>query len=115
MRLSGRGRGGAFLRAYLASIPNADRLGEIALVDGSSPIGRTGRVYYNALLDENAVTHMAFGEGFRDTRPAGSRGRGVNLANAHVDVMLGSDELVVTGIDTSGRRLPIIRDGAWQV
>jgi aminopeptidase len=113
VRLSGRG--GAFLRTYLASIPNADRLGEIALVDGSSPIGRAGRVYYNALLDENAVTHMAFGEGFRDTRPPASRGRGVNLASAHVDVMLGSDELVVTGIDARGRRLPIIRDGAWQV
>jgi aminopeptidase len=115
VRLTGRGRGGSFLRAYLASITNADRIGEIALVDRSSPIGRAGRLFYNALLDENAVTHMAFGQGFRDTRPPGSRGRGVNEANAHVDVMLGSDELDVTGVDARGRRIPLIREGAWQV
>ena len=63
----------------------------------------------------NAVTHMAFGQGFRDTRPPGSRSRGVNEANTHVDVMLGSDELDVTGVDARGRRIPLIRKGAWQV
>ena len=57
-----------WLARYLAAIPNADRLGEIALVDSSSRIGQTGRIYYNGLLDENAAAHMAFGSGFAKTR-----------------------------------------------
>ena len=36
-----------FLSRYLASIDNADRLGEVALVDSTSRIGQTGRVYFN--------------------------------------------------------------------
>ena len=79
--LSGEFRGGRLVRLeakrqadrdwfarYLAAIPNADRLGEIALVDSSSRIGQTGLIYYNGLLDENAAAHMAFGSGFAKTR-----------------------------------------------
>jgi aminopeptidase len=115
VRLEAKGSGGDYLRAYLGSIRNADRLGEVALVDRSSRIGQTGRIYYNALLDENAVAHIAFGSGFDETRdPAVSR-RGVNRSDAHVDVMLGSDELEVTGTRAGGRPVAVIRDGAWQL
>jgi len=93
---------------------NADRLGEIALVDSSSRIGRTGRVYVNRLIDENAVAHMAFGDAFDETRPSG-RGGGLNRSNTHVDVMLGSDDLEVTGVRSDGRRVPLLRDGSWEV
>ncbi len=63
-----------------ARLPDADRLGEIALVDSSSRIGQTGRIYYNGLLDENAAAHMAFGSGFAKTRtvPIGRSRHGVN-------------------------------------
>lgn len=114
VRLRAKGRDGDFLRRYLAGIRNADRLGEIALVDSSSRIGRTGRVYINALLDENAVSHMAFGDGFVETRPNG-RGGGLNRSNTHVDVMIGSDDLEVTGVRTDGRRIPLLREGTWQI
>ena len=57
-----------FLAGFLFSIDNADRLGEVALVDSSSRIGRAGRTYYNTLLDENAAAHIAFGSGFEHTR-----------------------------------------------
>jgi aminopeptidase len=115
VRLDGKGGSGDYLRAYLGAVRNADRLGEIALVDSSSRIGQARRTYFNALIDENAVAHMAFGAGFADTRPPEDRGRGINRSDIHVDVLLGSDELEVTGVRSGGRRLPLIRDGAWQV
>jgi aminopeptidase len=118
VRLRGKGKNGEFFRQFIGSIENADRLGEVALVDSSSRIGRSGRIYYNTLLDENAAAHIAFGAGFGKTRmKAPSRGRfaGVNKADAHIDVMVGTDELEATGTDARGRRIPLIRDGAWQI
>ncbi len=105
-----------FVARFLAEIPNADRLGEIALVDASSRIGQTGRTYFNALLDENAAAHMAFGSGFAKTRtvPIGRRRYGVNRAGTHIDVMIGTDALNASGVTQSGRRVQLVADGAWQ-
>ncbi len=103
-----------FVAAYLDSDEGGRRLGELALVDASSRIGRSGRVYFNTLLDENAATHIAFGQGFgssRTARPA----RHVNGSTTHLDVMIGSPDLEATGIDARGRRIELIRDGAWQI
>jgi aminopeptidase len=128
--LSGEFRGGRLVRLaakresdrdwlarYLASIPNADRLGEIALVDSSSRIGQTGRIYYNGLLDENAAAHMAFGSGFAKTRtlPIGRARHGVNRSRTHIDVMIGTDDLEAIGMRQSGRRVALVSDGVWQV
>jgi aminopeptidase len=115
VRVDGDRGSGDYLRAYLGTARNADRLGEIALVDASSRIGAARRTYFNPLLDENAVAHMAFGAGFPLTRPPESRGRGINRSALHLDVMLGSDELEVTAVRRNGRRLALIRDGRWQV
>ena len=106
-----------WLSRYLASIPNADRLGEIALVDSTSRIGRTGRIYYNGLLDENAAAHMAFGSGFAKTRtvPVGRARHGVNRSGTHIDVMIGTDDLEATGVTEKGRRVTLVRDGLWQI
>jgi aminopeptidase len=103
-----------FVAAYLDSDANARRLGEVALVDSSSRIGRSGRVYFNTLLDENAAAHIAFGSGFGNTRSE-KPARGINRSATHLDVMIGSPELEVTGVDRRGRRVPLIRDGAWQI
>jgi aminopeptidase len=107
-----------WLAGYLASVDGAERLGEVALVDSSSRIGRAGRIYYNTLLDENAAAHIAFGVGFWFTRRQnGNRQsrRGVNHSRAHLDVMIGTDELEATGVGARGRRIPLIRDGAWAI
>jgi aminopeptidase len=106
-----------FLAKYLASIENAERLGEVALVDASSRIGRTRRIYYNGLLDENAAAHIAFGSGFAKTRtvPIGRARHGVNRSKTHIDVMIGTDDLEATGITEKGRRVTLVRDGAWQI
>jgi aminopeptidase len=105
----------AALAAFIAADRHADRLGEVALVDGSSRIGRTGRVYANTLLDENAVAHIAFGVGFEETRTPEAGTRTVNKASTHLDVMIGSDDLDATGIRRGGERVPLIRDGAWRL
>jgi aminopeptidase len=117
-RLKAKGRNGAFFRQFIGSIENADRLGEVALVDSSSRIGRSGRIYFNTLLDENAAAHIAFGTGFGKTRmPIAGRRRfaGVNKADTHVDVMIGTDDLEATGVDARGRRIALIRDGLWRI
>lgn len=128
--LSGEFRGGRLVRLkakregdrdwlarYLAAIPNAERLGEIALVDSSSRIGRTGLIYYNGLLDENAAAHMAFGSGFAKTRtvPIAKKRYGVNRSKTHIDVMIGTDALDADGISQSGRRVPLVSDGTWRI
>jgi aminopeptidase len=106
-----------WLARYLAAIPNADRLGEIALVDSTSRIGQSRLIYYNGLLDENAAAHIAFGSGFAKTRtvPLGRQRYGVNRARTHIDVMIGTDALEATGIRRSGKPVVLIQDGAWQV
>jgi aminopeptidase len=119
VRLDAKGKANRdFLASFLFSIKDADRLGEIALVDRHSRIGQANRIYYNTLLDENAACHIAFGSGFPHTRvdhQTRNARRGVNRSQAHVDVMIGSDELEVTGIAARGRRVPLISDGEWQV
>ena len=127
--LAGEFRGGRLVRLeakrksdrdwfarYLAATPGAERLGEIALVDASSRIGQTGRIYYNGLLDENAAAHMAFGSGFAKTRtvPIGRRRYGVNRSKTHIDVMIGTDALNAWGITQRGRRVALVKDGLWQ-
>lgn len=103
-----------FVAAHLDVDRNGRRLGEVALVDTSSRIGQTGRIYYNTLLDENAATHIAFGSGFGGTRSE-TPARAVNRSSIHLDVMIGSPQLEATGVDARGRRIPLIRGGAWQI
>jgi aminopeptidase len=103
-----------FVADYIDTDSGGRRLGEVALVDASSRIGQTGRIYYNTLLDENAAAHIAFGSGFGGTRTE-TPARGVNRSTTHLDVMIGSPDLEATGIDARGRRIPLIREGSWQI
>jgi aminopeptidase len=106
------------LAAFLASDKGASRLGELALVDRTSRIGRMERHYANTLIDENAAAHIAFGYGFDQARVRPARGGGahrVNSSNLHLDVMIGTDELEVTGFAAGGRMVPLLRGGEWQI
>lgn len=105
---------GELLAATFNTDRGAARLGEVALVDSDSRIGRAGRIYGDTLLDENAAAHIAFGDGFGATR-SGDSGVGINRSSVHLDVMIGSDEVEVTGIGARGRRVPLIVGGAWQL
>lgn len=111
--------GAEAVRVRLAADAGAVRLGEVALVDGSSPVGRSGRVFNDILFDENATCHIALGNGYSFTVPdlpadrAGREQRGFNVSGIHQDLMIGSPEVAVDGLDAAGRATPIVRDDAW--
>jgi aminopeptidase len=93
----------------------AARLGEVALVDRESRIGTLGTVFFETLLDENAASHIALGQGI-DFAVAGDEDRDrVNRSELHVDFMIGGDEVSVTGVSGEGTEVPLLRDGAWQL
>ena len=56
-------RGAETLRTAAAKDDGATRLGELALVDGNGRIGPLETVFYDTLIDENAASHLALGEG----------------------------------------------------
>jgi aminopeptidase len=102
------------VRAETARDEGASRLGEVALVDRESRIGRTGLVFYDTLYDENAASHIAFGSAYLDTVGEADLER-VNRSVAHLDFMIGGDDVAVTGVTQTGERVALLRDGAWQI
>jgi aminopeptidase len=92
----------------------ARRLGELALVDGEGRIGPLDTVFYNTLLDENASSHIALGNGFPFLVEDIDRDR-ANVSAQHIDFMIGSAELDVDGVTAQGERIPVLRDLAWQI
>ncbi len=102
------------LRSQLSIDDGALRLGELALVDREGRIGPLGTVFFNTLLDENAASHIAFGSGFPFLVEDDDLGR-VNKSGTHVDFMVGSPELEVDGLTAAGERVPVLRNGEWQI
>jgi len=105
---------GETMRTIVARDEGASRLGEIALVDGQGRIGALDTVFYDTLLDENAASHIALGQGFPFLLPEAVRDRG-NTSQIHIDFMIGSPAMAVTGITAEGERVPVLRDGAWRI
>jgi aminopeptidase len=103
------------LRAVAARDEGASRLGEIALVDGEGRIGPLGRVFYDTLIDENAASHIALGDGYEHPVEDPAEKARINKSDVHVDFMIGSAELHVDGITHDGRSVPVLRNGAWQI
>ena len=61
--------GEEFVRSKLEIDDGARFLGEVALVDVDSAVGRRGLLFRNSLLDENAASHIALGNGYTDPVP----------------------------------------------
>jgi aminopeptidase len=104
--------GAETIRALASRDDNANRLGEVALVDREGRVGKTGTVFYNTLLDENAASHLALGDAYKICVAAEDRGR-VNSSQLHLDFMIGTSDVAVTGVTREGERVPVLRDGAW--
>jgi len=108
------------VRAQLANDDGAACLGEVALVDGTSAVGRTGLTFFNSLFDENATCHIAYGRAYAEAvegavgkSPEGQRRLGVNQSTVHTDVMVGGPEVEVDGLPGAGAAVPILREDVW--
>lgn len=95
-------------------------LGEVALVPYRSPISESGILYYNTLFDENASCHLAIGSAYAFNLEGGKtmtseqlQASGLNTSITHVDFMMGSKELHITGITHDGKEEPVFIDGNW--
>lgn len=98
---------------------NACMLGELALIPVESPINKSGILYYETLFDENASCHVALGDGYNDTIDGymnmtfeECKALGVNESMIHVDFMIGSDDLCITGYK-NGKATKIFENGTW--
>ena len=98
----------------------APYLGEVALVPYSSPIRKSGILFYNTLFDENAACHLAIGRGFtnllRDFEKyseSEAHEMGINDSIIHVDFMIGTDDLDITAITRDGKEVQIFKSGEW--
>jgi aminopeptidase len=103
------------LRQRCATDDGAARLGEVALVDGGSRIGRLGRTFFNTLLDENAASHVALGDAYSSPIADPADLSRINESQIHIDFMIGSDEVEVSGLTHRGDEVPLLVGGAWQV
>jgi aminopeptidase len=103
------------LRRRCAVDDGAARLGEVALVDRGSRIGRLGRTFFNTLLDENAASHVALGDAYSSPVADPDDVPRINESEIHIDFMIGSDEVTVSGVTRGGDELPLLVGGAWQI
>ena len=108
------------LHKLLETDEGARRLGEVALVPHSSPISQTGLIFYNTLIDENASSHIALGDGYKFGLEGGEEmsddefmAVGGNCSLRHEDFMVGSEEMDIDGITEGNLLEPIMRGGEW--
>jgi aminopeptidase len=113
-------RGEEVLKKVLDTDEGARRLGEVALVPHSSPISKSGLLFFNTLFDENAACHIALGQCYSKCFIDGGKltleqiaAQGGNKSFIHIDWMIGSQETDIDGIHADGRRVPVFRKGEW--
>jgi aminopeptidase len=113
-------RGEEVLNKVLDTDEGARRLGEVALVPHSSPISKSGLLFFNTLFDENAACHIALGQCYSkcfvdggNLTPEQIAAQGGNKSLIHIDWMIGSDKIEIDGVHADGRRVPVFRKGEW--
>ena len=83
-------------------------LGEAALVEYSSPISKSGLIYYVTLIDENASCHLALGRALSNSEKT----KGLfNESSIHIDFMMGTADMNIDGLKEDGTWVPIFRNG----
>jgi len=93
-------------------------LGEVALVPYNSPISNQKILFYNTLFDENASCHLAIGRAYSPCLKNSENmtkeqllAAGVNDSLVHVDFMIGTEDLEITGITAEGKKVPVFAQG----
>ena len=110
----------AALKKLVEADEGSSSLGEVALVPHSSPIAQSGLLFYDALIDENAASHLALGRAYKSTLNGAEnlsdeefKARGGNVSMAHVDFMVGSAQMDIDGTTPDGKVEPVMRQGEW--
>lgn len=109
------------LKQMLESDEGAKYLGEVAFVPYNSPISNSKLIFFNTLFDENAACHLAFGRAYEScVKDADKYSEeelekiGVNNSVIHVDFMIGTSDLEITGINKNGEAIQIFSNGNWE-
>ena len=96
----------------------AKYLGEVALVDYSSPISMKNILFKNTLYDENASSHLAIGQSFSECIKDGLvktkeelEKMGLNYSCMHVDFFIGTSDLEVEALLQNKSKSIIMKDG----
>lgn len=108
------------LKQMLESDEGAKYLGEVAFVPYNSPISNSKLIFFNTLFDENAACHLAFGRAYESCVKDADKyseeeleKMGVNNSVIHVDFMIGTSDLEITGINKNGETIQIFSNGNW--
>lgn len=114
-------KGYEVLKGIIETDEGSHYLGEVALVPYDSPISRSKILFYNSLYDENASCHLAIGKAYPCIKGAdkldakGLEALGVNDSLVHVDFMIGTEDLEITGVTWNGEEVPVFRRGNFAV
>ena len=111
-------------KEVLGEIINTDEnscyLGEAALVEVDSPIDKMNTNFKTTLIDENASCHLALGAGFNECIKDGLKmeeeellKNGINVSKQHVDFMIGTKDLTITGYTKNGKIIKIFENGKF--
>lgn len=115
-------KGEEYLKNLIETDEGSKYLGEVALVPHKSPISDKNTIYYNTLFDENASCHLAIGNAYMSCVKDGNNmsekeleAIGFNTSLTHVDFMIGSADLDITGVTFDGREIKIFENGNWAI
>jgi aminopeptidase len=108
------------LKHLIGTDEGSHYLGEVALVPYDSPISNSGIIFYNTLYDENASCHLAIGRAYSLCIKDGDsmsqeelEAAGGNYSLTHVDFMIGTEDLSITGRTSDGIEIAVFTKGNW--
>lgn len=108
---------GASILKSIFEIKNGNYLGEVALVDITSPISKSKVLFYDTLYDENASCHLALGEAFPECINSKKtlKELGINESETHVDFMIGTNDLEIIAETENGKQVTIMKNGKFKI
>lgn len=109
-------KGKEILKSIIES-KNGNYLGEVALVDVTSPISKSKILFYDTLYDENASCHLALGDAFPECIKSTKdlKELGVNESDTHVDFMIGTNDLEITATLKNDKEVVIMKNGKFTI